>query len=98
MSENKQDWIDECETVMFETLCSLEFRKPGSSNEWQFVGTEKMKIVYDDEMLCCRVHFADQNDHHKWLFGNVIDEKIKLEVNYPKFLMIAMIPIHLFLL
>lgn len=70
---------DSEETVMFEKRCSLEFREPGSGNHWQSMGTEKIKIVYDDEMLCCRVYFSDEND--KSLFGNLITTKIKLKVN-----------------
>jgi len=76
----ESDGEDSEETVMFEKRCTLGWLPPGSANiNWHLFGTEKIKIVYDDEILCCRVHFADQNG--KWLFGNVIDERIKLKVN-----------------
>ncbi len=79
MSKDKEDWAGESKFVKIEKLCSLGFRKPGSSIEWHLFGTEKIQIVYDDDMLCCRAHFTDQNG--KCLFGNVIDDKIKLKVN-----------------
>ncbi len=70
------------ETVMYEKRCSLEFRKPGQGNHWQSMGTEKIQIVYDDEMNCCRVYFSDENG--KSLFGNLITDKIKMKVNINK--------------
>jgi len=77
--EEEDDEEDSIETLMFEKLCSLEFQKPGSGNNWHSMGTETIKIVYDRHMLCCRVNFADQND--KWLFGNVIRKNLELKVN-----------------
>lgn len=75
----KNDEEDSEVTVMFKNPCTLQWAKPPSNSNWILLGTEKIKILYDDEMLTCRVHFSDEND--QCLFGNLIDDEIKLKVN-----------------
>ena len=78
-SGEEEEYDDMKESVMFEKSCTL-FYLEGTSNEkiWVLFGQGDIKIVYDEEMLCCRITVQDGNQ--TYLCDNVIAIETELKV------------------
>jgi len=78
-SGEEEEYGDMKESIMFEKSCTLSYLE-GTSNEkiWILLGQGDIKIVYDEEMLCCRITVQDGNQ--KYLCDNVIAIETELKV------------------
>jgi len=78
--EEEEEYEDVEETVMFEKRCTLSYLEGITTDKtWVLLGTGNIKIVYDDEMLCCRITVQDGNQ--QYLCDNVIAIETELKVN-----------------
>lgn len=77
--EEEEEYEDMEETVMFEKRCTLSYLEGITTEKtWVLLGTGNIKIVYDDEMLCCRITVQDGNQ--QYLCDNVIAIETELKV------------------